>query len=73
MEPEVTPLALSARQAARALSLSERSLWSATQPRGPIPSVKLGTRVLYPVAGLGEWLTRASAEALIGGENDDEE
>lgn len=73
MEPEVTPLALSAREAARALAISERTLWAATQPRGPIPSVRLGNRVLYPITGLQEWLTRASTEAIVGGENEAEE
>jgi hypothetical protein len=58
------PLALSPRDAAKALSISERSLYAATAPRGPIPSVRLGGRVLYPVAGLHEWLTRAAAEQL---------
>jgi hypothetical protein len=58
------PLALSPREAAKSLSISERTLWASTQPRGPIPSIKLGNRVLYPVAGLQEWLTRSSAEQL---------
>ena len=58
------PLALSPREAAKTLSISERSLWAATAPRGPIPSVKLGGRVLYPVAGLEEWLTRSADEQL---------
>lgn len=58
------PLALSPRDAAKCLSISERTLWSATAPRGPIPAVKLGNRVLYPVAGLQEWLTRSANEQL---------
>ena len=61
------PLALSPREAAKSLGISERTLWAATAPRGPIPSVKLGNRVLYPVAGLQEWLTRSAAEQLQSG------
>ena len=64
------PLALSPRDAAQALGISERTLWSATQPRGPIPSVKLGNRVLYPVTGLQEWLTRAAREQLAAAVNE---
>jgi excisionase family DNA binding protein len=58
------PLALSPKEAASSLGISERTLWASTAPRGPIPSVKLGNRVLYPVAGLQEWLTRSAAEQL---------
>ncbi len=49
-------LLLSARDAAAALSVCERTLFSLTQPRGPIPSIRLGTRVLYPVATLQKWI-----------------
>jgi hypothetical protein len=35
------------RDAARALSISQRTLWGLTAPRGPIPCVRLGGRVLY--------------------------
>ncbi|QDT81992.1 Helix-turn-helix domain protein [Gimesia maris] len=66
-KPSTTPLALSAKDAALSLGISERTLWASTQPRGPIPSIKLGGRVLYPVAGLEEWLTRAAAEQLSAG------
>ena len=36
------PLLLRPRDAARALSISERTLWALTQPRGPIPCVRVG-------------------------------
>jgi hypothetical protein len=50
---EPTPrLLLPGREAARVLSISERLLWSLTAPRGPIACVRLGRRVLYPVASL---------------------
>ena len=47
-----TALALRPREAAKALGISERMLWSLTAPRGTIPAVRIGTCVLYPVAGL---------------------
>ncbi len=50
-------LLLSAREAARALSVCEKTLWSYTQPRGPIPSLTIGSRRLYAVADLEAWIT----------------
>jgi predicted DNA-binding transcriptional regulator AlpA len=50
------PLLLRAREAAKALGVSERTLWSRTKPRGPIPSVRLGSAVCYSVAALQEWI-----------------
>jgi excisionase family DNA binding protein len=65
--PTSTPekLLLSAREAAKALSVSERTLWSMTAPRGPIPAVKIGTRVLYSVTALQKWI---DAQAVVGGQ-----
>ena len=62
--PTIPQLLLSAREASRALGISERSLWASTQPRGPIPVVRLGSRVLYSV----ESLRRIIAEAERAGE-----
>ena len=57
MVPTVV-LALRPRDAARALGISERCLWSLTQ-RGEAPHVKIGGRlVLYPRAALVDWLDR---------------
>jgi hypothetical protein len=52
-------LLLNAKEAAKALRISTRLLWDLTRPRGPIPCIRLGSRVLYPVAGLSEFITRA--------------
>ena len=49
-------LLLSARDAAHALSISERTLWSMTAPRGPVPAVRLGSRVLYPADAIRQWI-----------------
>jgi hypothetical protein len=58
------PLSLRPREAARALGISARTLWSLSAPRGPIPCVRIGNgnrqTVLYPVADLAAWL-RSSA------------
>ena len=52
------PLALSPRDAARALSLSEKGLWNLTQPRGPIPAAKIGRLVRYDIRDLIAFLDR---------------
>lgn len=62
-----TALALRPREAAKALGISERMLWSLTAPRGEIPAVRIGTCVLYPVAGLQAWLDRQAQGAPEGG------
>lgn len=64
--PAIPPGALSLRprEAAKALSISERLLWSLTQPRGPIPVARVGACRLYRVADLDAWL---KAEAAKGG------
>ena len=56
-------LTLTVREAAEALSISERLLWSMTAPRGPIPCFKLGRRVLYPVASLEEFIANQKGGA----------
>jgi len=69
------PLALRPREAARMLSISERTLWSMTAPRGPIPCARIGTgkrqTVLYSVPALETWLhgqTVTQQAGSIGGE-----
>jgi hypothetical protein len=49
-------LAVPPQEAARLLSISERTLWGLTAPRGPIPSVRFGRFVRYDVAALRRWL-----------------
>ena len=57
-------LALRPRKAAKALGISERSLWEWTH-RGDVPHVRVGRTILYPVDALREWLRRR-AEAGKG-------
>ena len=54
--PESSMMLLSANQAAKTLGICTKSLWSQTAPRGPIPSVKIGSRVLYSPADLQAWI-----------------
>jgi hypothetical protein len=64
-------LALAAREAAAALSMSERTLWAHTVPRGSIPALRVGSRVLYPVDGLKSWLAaQTGAVEQKGGDHE---
>ncbi len=49
-------LLLRSCDAARALAISERSLWSLTAPCGPIPCVRLGRSVRYAPEDLAEFI-----------------
>jgi len=59
---EVEPIFLDTHQAAKALSISERNLWSLTVPRGPIKAAKVGKLNLYPLTEL----RRYAASAMVG-------
>jgi hypothetical protein len=52
------PLLLTIRETAAALRISERTLWSMTQPRGPIPVVRIGVRTLYDPRALQDWIEK---------------
>ena len=59
--PAIAPLLLSATEAARALGICPKSLWLATVPRGTIPCIRIGSRVLYSPADLQAWIDRQRA------------
>jgi len=59
-------LALRPKDAARALGISERLLWTWTNT-GRIPCVRIGRAVTYPVDGLKDWLAQ---RAKRGGRHD---
>jgi hypothetical protein len=50
---------LTVREAVAVLRISEKTLWSLSQPRGPIPVVRLGRTVRYDPADLREHIRRA--------------
>ena len=52
-----TRLALRPKDAAKALGIGERLLWSKTNA-GEIPHVRIGRAVIYPVELLRDWLTK---------------
>lgn len=56
-------LLLPASEAARLLSISEKTLWSNTSPRGSIPAVRLGRSVRYSRAALERWIAGQTGEA----------
>jgi len=56
-------LALRPREAAKALGIGTRLLWSLTN-QGLVPCVRCGRAILYPVAQLEAWL----AQRVKGGE-----
>jgi predicted DNA-binding transcriptional regulator AlpA len=67
---EPPTLLLTARDAARALAISEKTLWTLSAPRGPIPTIRVGERsIRYSVRALEEWIARQPATAETNGEN----
>jgi excisionase family DNA binding protein len=59
----VPALALRPKEAARALGIGERKLWSLTNA-GELPHARIGRAVVYPVRELETWL---SAQTGKGG------
>ena len=54
-------LVLPARDAAKALGISERSLWAVTVPRGPLKAVRILGRVMYSRQSLAEYIAALEA------------
>ena len=52
---------LSRADAAELLSISSRTLYERTAPRGPIAAVRFGRRVLYPVHEIDRYITEQIA------------
>jgi hypothetical protein len=52
-------LLLSIREAADQFDVCERTIWALTQPRGPIPCVKLGRLVKYDPRDLVAYIDAA--------------
>jgi len=60
-EQTIEPMLLTPRQAARALNISERTLWQRTKD-GVIPAIKLGHLVRYSPDDLRHWIRQASTK-----------
>ena len=56
-------LALGRREAAKAIGIGERLLWTHTN-MGRIPHVRIGSRIVYPVAALEQWLAENAGKAV---------
>lgn len=54
------PLLLKPLDASRRLGISERTLWAQTQPRGPIPCVRIGNCVRYSIEQLQGYIASAN-------------
>jgi len=68
-EQTLEPMLLTPRQAARVLSISERTLWGLTKS-GDIPAVRFGGRnVRYSPDDLRAWIQRRSEKKCEDGEN----
>ncbi len=53
--PASSPLLLTPKQAASALAISARKLWSLTAS-GEMPHLRIGRAVRYPVGDLRQWI-----------------
>jgi excisionase family DNA binding protein len=51
------PLLMSLKEAAQALSLSERTIWTLVHT-GELPHVRVGRRLLFSRAALQSWIER---------------
>lgn len=61
-DPTPTRLAWRAREAAKAIGISDRKLWELTK-RGEVPHFRLGKKmILYPVDALQRWLDASLAQ-----------
>jgi hypothetical protein len=56
----IPSLALRPRDAARALSVSQRTLWDWTKS-GIVPFVRVGHVTMYPIRDLERWLSEKAA------------
>jgi excisionase family DNA binding protein len=60
-------LCYSTEQLADLLGLSENSLLDYVH-QGLVPHLRLGRRLLFPIAAIDEWLLRGAMRSLEGGE-----
>ncbi len=56
-------LGLRPREAAKALGIGERLLWSKTNA-GEIPHLRIGRAIVYPVDLLQDWLAEQAAKSV---------
>jgi excisionase family DNA binding protein len=64
MDGQCERLALGVEEAAKALGISSRTLWTLTK-KGKVPCRRVGRRVLYPVELLREWLRSGGGHGMV--------
>ena len=62
-EPRTPCLSMRAREAAKAIGISERTLWQWTED-GYVPHIRRGKVVLYPVEALRGWLQSQAQDGI---------
>jgi excisionase family DNA binding protein len=62
------PLLWNARQAAKALGISDRTLFTLTKS-GDVPHIRIGRRIMYPRTSLVEWIEQRSAGRNLAARN----
>ncbi len=64
--PPIDSIALRPREIAKLLGISQRTLWSLSAPRGPIPCARIGhgkrKSVLYSLVHVQAWLADQTAK-----------
>ena len=60
--PEEAKLLLSIRETAKCIGVSEKTLWTLTAPRGPIPAIRFGRAVRYSPDDLRAWIKQSRQE-----------
>ncbi len=63
-QPTMQPLLVTPHVAAKMLSVSERTLWSITAPRGDLACVRVGRSVRYSLAALRVWIDAQQADSV---------
>ena len=66
MQPKVTPILVTSRDAATMLAISERTLWSLAHT-GSIPRVKVKSAVRFSVEDLKNWIVTQKQETRDSG------
>jgi len=55
-ESPIPKLLLSAEEAAASLSVCPKTIWTLSAPRGTLPCVRIGRRVMYSPTALAKWI-----------------
>ena len=63
-DSKVSIMLVKAKEAAAALSISERKLWELTN-RKEIPCIRVGRSVRYSLADLAAWIERKRTEVHV--------